>query len=106
MLSPSPQYARKPGKNTRAGVETGEMDFGALPAGGIANRPKNFKIVLMFTQYYVDQKENALLATVDDRATAELEGRFEQIPSGFRAVCDRLQCFLDGDGIAFTFGFF
>lgn len=37
------------GKNTRAGVETGEMDIGALPAGGIANRPKNFKIVLMFT---------------------------------------------------------
>lgn len=37
------------GKNTRAGVETGEMDFGALPAGGIANRPKNFKIVLMFS---------------------------------------------------------
>ncbi len=37
------------GKNTRAGVETGEMDFGALPAGGIVNRPKNFKVVLMFT---------------------------------------------------------
>ena len=37
------------GKNTRAGVETGEMDLGALPAGGIANRPKNFKITLMFT---------------------------------------------------------
>jgi len=37
------------GKNTRAGVETGEMDLGALPAGGIANRPKNFKILLMFS---------------------------------------------------------
>jgi tripartite-type tricarboxylate transporter receptor subunit TctC len=37
------------GKNTRAGVETGEMDLGALPSGGIANRPKNFKITLMFT---------------------------------------------------------
>ena len=39
-------------------------------------------IVLMFAQYYVDRKETALLAVVDDRAAAELEGRFEQIPSG------------------------
>jgi tripartite-type tricarboxylate transporter receptor subunit TctC len=49
------------GKNTRAGVETGEMDFGALPAGGIANRPKNFKIVLMFSHQnpIPDKTENA-----------------------------------------------
>jgi len=49
------------GKNTRAGVETGEMDFGALPAGGIANRPKNFKIVLMFSHKnpIPDKTENA-----------------------------------------------
>ena len=49
------------GKNTRAGVETGEMDFGALPAGGIANRPKNFKILLMFTHAnpIPDKSDNA-----------------------------------------------
>jgi len=49
------------GKNTRAGVETGEMDFGALPAGGIANRPKNFKIVLAFTHKnpIPDKSDNA-----------------------------------------------
>ena len=37
------------GKNTRAGIATGEMDFGALPSGGIVSRAKNFKVVLMFT---------------------------------------------------------
>ena len=36
------------GKNTRAGVATGEMDLGALPAGGIVRRGKNFRIVLFF----------------------------------------------------------
>jgi putative tricarboxylic transport membrane protein len=36
------------GKNTRAGVATGEMDFGALPSGGIARRGKNFKILAIF----------------------------------------------------------
>ncbi len=49
------------GKNTRAGVATGEMDFGALPAGGIVNRPKSFKVVLMFTHKnpLPDRSENA-----------------------------------------------
>ena len=36
------------GKNTRAGVATGEMDFGALPSGGIVRRGKNFKILAIF----------------------------------------------------------
>jgi tripartite-type tricarboxylate transporter receptor subunit TctC len=36
------------GKNTRAGVATGEMDCGALPSGGIARRGKNFKILAIF----------------------------------------------------------
>jgi len=39
-------------------------------------------ILLMFAQYYVDQKENALLARVDERAAAELDGRFEQVSAG------------------------
>ena len=49
------------GKNTRAGVATGEMDFGALPSGGIVNRPKNFKVVLMFSHEnpLPDRSENA-----------------------------------------------
>ena len=37
------------GKNTRAGIATGEMDLGALPSGGIVNRAKNFRIMLLFT---------------------------------------------------------
>ncbi len=36
------------GKNTRAGVATGEMDCGALPSGGIARRGKNFNILAIF----------------------------------------------------------
>jgi len=37
------------GKNTRAGVATGEMDFGVLPSGGIVNRAKSFKVLLMMS---------------------------------------------------------
>jgi tripartite-type tricarboxylate transporter receptor subunit TctC len=36
------------GKNTYAAVATGEMDFGALPSGGIIQRAKTFSIALMF----------------------------------------------------------
>ncbi len=36
------------GKNTRAGIATGEMDLGALPSGGIVRRGKSFRIVLLF----------------------------------------------------------
>ena len=36
------------GKNTLAGVATGEMDFGALPSGSVVSKGKNFRIVLMF----------------------------------------------------------
>jgi tripartite-type tricarboxylate transporter receptor subunit TctC len=36
------------GRNTRAGVATGEMDIGALPSGGIVNRPKSFRIIAVF----------------------------------------------------------
>jgi cell division septum initiation protein DivIVA len=39
-------------------------------------------IVLMFAQYYTNQKESALLDQVDHRAAVELDGRFEQIPAG------------------------
>jgi tripartite-type tricarboxylate transporter receptor subunit TctC len=36
------------GKNTLAGVTTGEMDFGALPSGNIVQRPTAFTTVLVF----------------------------------------------------------
>ena len=39
-------------------------------------------IVLMFAQFVTDRGEGALLAQVDERAAAELESRFEQIPAG------------------------
>lgn len=39
-------------------------------------------IVLMFAQFVTDRAEGGLLAQVDERAAAELEGRFEQLPAG------------------------
>ncbi|MEE9195261.1 MAG: substrate-binding domain-containing protein [Alphaproteobacteria bacterium] len=36
------------GKNTLAGVATGEMDFGALPTGTVIKKGKSFRIVLLF----------------------------------------------------------
>jgi hypothetical protein len=39
-------------------------------------------IVLMFAQFVTDRTEGALLAQVDERAVAELEGHFEQLPAG------------------------
>jgi len=39
-------------------------------------------IVLMFAQSLTEWAERALLARVDERAAAELEGRFEQVPNG------------------------
>ncbi len=36
------------GKNTLAGIATGEMDFGALPTGTVIVKGKNFRIVLLF----------------------------------------------------------
>lgn len=39
-------------------------------------------IVLMFTQFFTDRAETALLEKVDARATTDLTGHFEQIPTG------------------------
>ena len=51
------------GKNTRAGVATGEMDFGALPSGGIVRRGKNFRILAIFddTNPIPDKIKDAVL---------------------------------------------
>ncbi|HSR70807.1 MAG TPA: hypothetical protein VLL72_00370, partial [Kiloniellales bacterium] len=48
------------GRNTRAGVATGEMDFGALPSGGIVAKRDTFKIVLVFAS------ENPLPGQMDN----------------------------------------
>lgn len=39
-------------------------------------------IVLMFAQFLTDRRENALLTEVDDRAEAEMVGRFARVASG------------------------
>ncbi len=57
------------GKNTRAGVATGEMDAGALPSGGIVNRAKSFKVLLMFST------ENPLPGRSDNAPT--MNGHFK-----------------------------
>lgn len=38
------------GRNTTAGVATGEMDFGALPTGTVVSKGDAFKIVLVFDE--------------------------------------------------------
>jgi tripartite-type tricarboxylate transporter receptor subunit TctC len=49
------------GKNTLAGVATGEMDFGALPTATVISKSPNFKIVLVFddTNPLPDRMNNA-----------------------------------------------
>jgi len=91
------------GKNTRAGVATGEMDFAALPSGGIVNRPKNFKVVLMFSHEnpLPDRSDNAptinahfgmnlpnLMAGA--RAFAIKKEAVEKHPDRYKALTDTL----------------
>ena len=91
------------GKNTRAGVATGEMDFAALPSGGIVNRPKNFKVVLMFSHKnpLPDRSDNA--PTINDhfgmklpdlvagaRAFAIKREAVEKNPDRFKVLTDTL----------------
>jgi len=52
------------GRNTIAGVATGEMDFGALPTGTTVAAGDAFKIVLVF------QQENPLPEVMDNAPTA------------------------------------
>ena len=54
-------------------------------------------IVLMFAQYFTEQRENALLGRIDQRMAKELDGRFEQLPAGaegelvaVRRMCERV----------------
>jgi tripartite-type tricarboxylate transporter receptor subunit TctC len=52
------------GRNTIAGVATGEMDFGALPTGVVVSAGDAFKVVLVF------QEENPLPDIMDNAPTA------------------------------------
>jgi putative tricarboxylic transport membrane protein len=49
------------GRNTRNAVATGELDFGALPAGGMVVQRKNFNMLLLFADKNVlgDKINNA-----------------------------------------------
>ena len=60
------------GKNTLAGVATGEMDFGALPTSTVISKGKNFKLVLVFddTNPLPDRMNNA--PTVNDHLGMDL----------------------------------
>jgi tripartite-type tricarboxylate transporter receptor subunit TctC len=61
------------GKNTRAGVATGEMDLAALPSGGIVNRAKSFKVILMFSHKnpFPERSDNA--PTMNDHFGTNIE---------------------------------
>ena len=62
------------GKNTRAGVATGEMDLGALPSGVVLNSPKSFKVVMLTSH------KNPFPAKTDDAPT--INGHFKtNLPS-------------------------
>ena len=52
------------GRNTLAGVATGEMDFGALPTGAVVAAGDAFKVVLVF------EDENPLPEVMDNAPTA------------------------------------
>ena len=92
------------GKNTRAGVATGEMDLGALPSGGIVNRPKNFKVVLMFSHRnpLPDRSDNAPTVNAHfgmnlpnlvagARAFAIKKEAVEKYPDRFQILTDTLK---------------
>lgn len=52
------------GRNTLAGVATGEMDLGALPTGAVVASSETFKVALVF------EDENPLPAVMDNAPTA------------------------------------
>jgi len=51
------------GRNTRNAVATGEIEFGALPAGGMVVQRKNFRMLLLFAD------KNVLGAQIDNAPT-------------------------------------
>lgn len=92
------------GKNTRAGVATGEMDFAALPSGGIARRGKNFNILAIFddTNPIPSKIKNAVLVNkhfgmnlpplvAGARAFAIKRAAVEKYPDRFKILTDTLE---------------
>jgi hypothetical protein len=80
------------------------MDLGALPAGGIVNRPKNFKVVRMFSHKNAlpDRSDNA--PTVNDKFGTKLpdlvagaraygikKEAIEKYPDRFKILTDTLK---------------
>jgi tripartite-type tricarboxylate transporter receptor subunit TctC len=98
------------GKNTMAGVATKEMDFGALPSGGVIPK-KNFKIVLMFTHEnpLPDRTDNAPTVNAKfgtnlpslyagNRAFGIMREAVEKFPDRFKTLTDTLpNVFTDPD---------
>ncbi|MFT5538498.1 MAG: putative tricarboxylic transport membrane protein [Alphaproteobacteria bacterium] len=60
------------GRNTRNGVATGEIDFGALPAGGMVVQRKNFKMLLLFADKNVLGEKAHNAPTVNDKYGTKL----------------------------------
>ena len=91
------------GRNTIAGVVTGEMDIGALPSGGIVKKGKVLRTLLMFndTNYLADRTNNAptvndhfgtkLPPLVSARAFAIHTQAAEKYPERFKILNDSLK---------------
>ncbi len=92
------------GKNTRAGVATGEMDFGALPSGGIVRRGKNFRILAIFDNENPLPKKMTEAVLVNEhfgmnlppliagaRAFAIKRSAAEKHPDRFKVLTDTMQ---------------
>ncbi len=92
------------GKNTRAGVATGEMDLGALPSGGIVRRGKNFRILALFDNVNPLPKKMTEAVLVNKhfgmnlppliagaRAWAIKRSAAEKHPDRFKVLTDTLQ---------------
>jgi len=89
------------GRNTYAGVTSGEMDIGALPLSGIASRHKTFRAVLIFddepySKTLMDQLYNAPLVNkhfgmklpplLSSRAFAIKTAAIEKYPDRFKLL--------------------
>jgi len=91
------------GRNTLAGVATGEMDCGALPSGSVVSKGKNFKLVVVFddTNPIPDRMDNAPTANAHfgmnlppmiagSRAFAIKRSAAEKHPDRFKLLNDTL----------------
>lgn len=101
------------GRNTIAGVTTGEMDFGALPSGSVVRR-KNIKILLMLSHKNPIPGRSDNAPVINDkfgmnlpsliagaRAYAIKKAAIEAHPDQFKVLVDTIQkVFPDPDFVA------